>query len=238
MPARSRPYPDARAARDEGSDRPAPLSNRTRLLLGGGLIAPIIFVGGFLVEGAIQPGYNPWTDYVSDLSLGADGWMQVASFIICGWLLLGFSAALCELAETRLAPAWTPVLFSVMAFGLIGAGAFEIDPATAQLTLHGELHYMASFIIAGSLGMAALLAGRDLRHEARRAAPAAYCLASGLAVVALFTASLLAPDAAPAGLLERLALILGSGWVVVYAQRLRRTLSVSRHEFERKLVAA
>ena len=237
MPARSLPYPDA-AAREEGSEGPAPLSNRTRWLLACGLIAPIVFVASFLVEGAIQPGYNPWTDYVSDLSLGADGWMQVASFIVCGWLLLGFSAALGELAEIRKGPAWAPVVFSAMAVGLISAGAFEIDPTTARLTLHGELHYAASFIIAGSLGLAALLAWRDFHHAGRRDATAAYGLATGLAVVTLFTASLLLPSVAAPGLLERLALVVGSAWVVVYAQRLRRTLSVNRHEFERKLVAA
>jgi len=30
-----------------------------RLLLSGGLIAPMVFVGGFLAQGAIQPGYKP-----------------------------------------------------------------------------------------------------------------------------------------------------------------------------------
>ena len=52
------------------------------------------------------------------------------------------------------------------------------------------------------------------------------------------SASLLVPSVAAPGLLERVALLLGSIWVVVYAQRLRRTLSVNRHEFERNLVAA
>jgi len=42
----------------------------------------------------------------------------------------------------------------------------------------------------------------------------------------VFTASLLAPSVASPGLLERLALLAGSAWVVVYAQQLRRTLSV------------
>lgn len=237
MPARSRPYPDA-AARDQGSTMSAPLSIPTRMLLSAGLIAPIIFVGSFLIEGAIEPGYNPWTDYVSDLSLGADGWMQVASFIVCGWLLLAFSGALCHLAETHVAPAWASIVFSIMAVGLISAGVFEIDPATARLSLHGELHYAASFIIAGSLGLAALLAWRDLRHDRRRAVLAGCCLATGIAVVALFTTSLLVPSVASPGLLERLASLLGSAWVVVYAGRLRHTLSVNRHEFERKLVAA
>jgi len=54
----------------------------------------------------------------------------------------------------------------------------------------------------------------------------------------VFTASLLGPSVASPGLLERLALLAGSAWVVVYAQQLRRTLSVNRHEFERNLVAA
>ena len=95
-----------------------------------------------------------------------------------------------------------------------------------------------SFVIAGSLGLAALLAWRDLRHAGRNPALASYCLATGFVVVILFTASLLAPSFASPGLLERLALLAGSAWVVVYAQQLRRTLSVNRHEFERNLVAA
>jgi len=195
MPASSRPYRSA-LIRDEGSTRSAPPSTPMRLLLSGGLIAPMVFVGGFLAQGAIQPGYNPWTDYGPSVVLG------------------------------------------VMGFGLIAAGAFQIDPTTARLTLHGELHYVASFVIAGSLGLAALLAWRDLRHAGRNPALASCCLATGFVVVTLFTASLLAPSVASPGLLERLALLAGSAWVVVYAQQLRRTLSVNRHEFERNLVAA
>jgi len=58
MPARSRPYRSALIG-DEGSTWSAPPSTTMRLLLSGGLIAPMVFVGGFLAQGAIQPGYKP-----------------------------------------------------------------------------------------------------------------------------------------------------------------------------------
>ncbi len=202
-----------------------PLPSQPTLLLACGLAAPILFVATFLVEGATRPGYNAWTDYVSELSLGIDGWMQVADFIASGWLLLAFSTAVYQAVRIGAAPRLTPIVFSVMGFGLIAAGAFPTDPVAARLTLHGELHTLATAIIAGSAALGCILAWEDLRRDRRRSTWARWYLGAGMASISLFAISLFLPAGASPGLLERIALVAGSGEVLLYAQRLRTTLN-------------
>ena len=64
----------------------------TRPLLYCGLLAPMAFVAGVLVEGGSRPGYSAWRHPVSQLSLGP-GWpVRVA--------LLLFAALAGRLLET------------------------------------------------------------------------------------------------------------------------------------------
>jgi hypothetical protein len=44
--------------------------------------------------GAVRPGYNAWHTYVSMLSLGESGWMQVTNFLLTGALLIAFAVGL------------------------------------------------------------------------------------------------------------------------------------------------
>ena len=66
----------------------------TRLLLGCGVVGPVLFVLVFLLEGATRPDYSAWRNYVSQLSLSDQGWMQIANFIVCGLLIFGFALGL------------------------------------------------------------------------------------------------------------------------------------------------
>ena len=66
----------------------------TRLLLWAGTIGPLFFVVVLLIEGATRPGYNAWRNFGSSLSLGSQGWMQIANFLICGVLMIGFAFGL------------------------------------------------------------------------------------------------------------------------------------------------
>ena len=65
-----------------------------RLLLACGAIGPLLFIVIFLIEGATRPGYSVWQDAVSALELGEGGWMQSATFNVCGLLMLGFAIGL------------------------------------------------------------------------------------------------------------------------------------------------
>jgi Protein of unknown function (DUF998) len=69
-----------------------------RALLWCGAIGAPLFVVVFALQDAIPvirpPGYNPLRYPVSSLAIGSSGWIQVASFLTTGVLLLAFAAGL------------------------------------------------------------------------------------------------------------------------------------------------
>ena len=66
----------------------------TRTLLIGGVVGPLLFVVVFTVLGAGRPGYDPMRQFVSLLMLSDGGWVQVASFLVTGVLILGSAVGL------------------------------------------------------------------------------------------------------------------------------------------------
>lgn len=56
-------------------------------VLWAGVVAPLLFTGVHVVEGATRPRYDPCRHQVSLLSLGPGGWVQVATFLVTGILL-------------------------------------------------------------------------------------------------------------------------------------------------------
>ena len=92
----------------EVPSRPGPLAvdRPTRWLLMGGVVGPLLFIAVFLIEGATRPGYSAWRNYVSDLALNNQGWEQVANFIVCGFLLIGFAVGLRRVLQVGTASVW------------------------------------------------------------------------------------------------------------------------------------
>jgi hypothetical membrane protein len=83
-------------------------STTTRFLIAGGAIGPLLFIIVFLIEGATRPGYSAWHHYVSSLSLSDQGWMQIANFLACGLLTLGFAVGLRQVLQTGRGSFWGP----------------------------------------------------------------------------------------------------------------------------------
>ena len=73
-------------------------------LLYAGLVGPLLFIVVFLIEGATRPGYNPWTMFVSQLATGPGAWVQIANFLVFGFLALCFAAGLRWAIATRTCP--------------------------------------------------------------------------------------------------------------------------------------
>jgi hypothetical protein len=53
-----------------------------------------LFVGVFILEGWLRPGYAVAQTEVSALSLGPRGWIQIVNFLVSGGLLFFFANAL------------------------------------------------------------------------------------------------------------------------------------------------
>lgn len=107
------------------------------------MIAPALFVTTFLVEGWLSPGYDPVARYVSELSIGPRGWIQIANFIITGSLIIIFSIGLRSWLKQRNFPLAGATLLTIVGFCLFISGPLVTDPSRifiGQMSTHGILH--------------------------------------------------------------------------------------------------
>jgi hypothetical membrane protein len=195
------------------------------------VLGPPLFIVTFLIEGATRPGYSWWRNYVSSLATGETGWVQIANFLVYGTLAVMFAVGVVRLG-LRAAGA----LFFLYGVGLLVAGGFVTDPslgyppgAPPEHTTHGTIHGLAGLSV---FGINAIVAFVMARQFGRRGLGrwARLSLITGLIVIALFIASTavsvldergVLPNG-PTGLLQRVSIVVGFGWIALVAWRLRR----------------
>lgn len=213
----------------------------TRLLIACGAIGPILFILVFLVEGATRPGYSAWHNFVSDLSLSNQGWIQIANFLLCGVLMLCFALGLRQMLRSGKGAVWGPLLLGIFGLSLLIAGFFVTDPglgyyppgtSSSTQTLHGTIHGANAPLAFGSLTIAIFVLARRFASDRQWRGWTLYSLVTGILFVGSFIASLVVavldqkgilPNS-PAGLLERIAIIIGWGWIALLALRLLRQM--------------
>ena len=204
----------------------------TRWHLLAGVIGPVFFVVVFLIEGWTRPGYDPTRMFVSGLSLTDAGWQQIANFVITGLLFLAAAVGWRRSMPDGPGSRWGPVLIGLAGLGLVGAGVFVTDPGygyppgtpggfPTESTLHSSLHQGASILVFGGLPVAMLVMARRFRGEGSRWT--AYSVASAIGMVVAFLAAFAFLDVT--GLMQRLSIIIGFGWVARVSWRLRREVS-------------
>lgn len=202
----------------------------TRALLRLGIVGPVLFIALFLIEGATRPGYDAVRQFVSLLSLGEGGWLQVANFVVGGLLIAAFGIGLGRVWAAGRAR-WAPRLVVLVGLALVGSGAFVADPAQGypagapaglptSVSWHAGLHYVGALLVFLGLPAAMTIAARRAPTPNARAW-AAYSLFSGIVMVGgwLATFVLAGPDGtlAIAGLLQRIAVVAGFQWLVATA---------------------
>lgn len=202
-----------------------------RLLLACGAIGPLLFIVVFLIEGAMRPDYSAWRHFVSSLSLGERGWVQITSFVICGVFVICFAIGLRQVLHPGKSSTWGPILLGMFGLGLIGAGFFVMDPllgyppgAPSTRTLHGTLHHLMGLVVFFiSLPAATFVLARRFAGDPAWRGWFLYSIATGMLVIVFLVAGILAASSnpnAPAGLFQRLSIITGWGWIVLLAFRL------------------
>jgi len=216
-------------------------SRITRLLIAAGAIGPLLFILVFLIEDATRPGYSPWHNFVSALSLSNQGWIQIVNFLVCGVLVLCFAFGLRQIFRSGKASTWGPLLLGIFGLSLIIAGIFVTDPSlgyyppgisSSTQTLHGTIHGINAPIAFGSLTIAIFVLARRFASDPEWRGWAIYSLITGIILVASFIASLVVATLdekgilpnSPAGLLERIAIIIGWGWIALLAIQLLRQM--------------
>jgi hypothetical membrane protein len=215
-----------------------------RLLIACGAIGPILFILVFMVEGATRPGYSAWHNFVSDLSLSNQGWMQIANFLICGICVFCFARGLRQVFRSGKGGIWGPILLGVFGLSLIIAGFFVTDPSlgyypagtsSSTQTLHGTIHGANAPLAFGSLAIAIFVLAWRFASDPAWRSWALYTLVAGILLVGSFIACIVVAVLdqkgillnAPTGLLERIAIIIGWGWIALLALRLLRQMRSS-----------
>lgn len=209
----------------------------TRLLIACGAIGPLLFIVVFLIEGAIRPGYSAWHNFVSDLSQSNQGWVQIASFLICGVFVFCFALGLRQVLRSGKGAVWGPLLLGLFGLLLLIAGIFVTDPSlgyyppgtsSSLQTLHGTIHGTNAPLVFGSLTIAIFVLARRFASDPAWRGWAFYSLVTGIILIVSFIACLVVAQLdtrgvlsnSPVGLLERIAIIAGWGWVALLALRL------------------
>lgn len=215
---------------------PRPLHRR--LLWAGALSGPIFLLTAF-VTGSTTPGYDQARHPISSLAIGEYGWIQIANFILCGVLTLGFAWGLRQnLHASARRTLAGPLLIAVWGLGMIGAGVFVADPvggypagtaAQGVHTWHGRLH---DFPFSTFGFLAAILACLVFARRFATWRQSGWAVYSALSA-AVITAGVVTSNlgfagttlVGQAGLLQRLTVLAMLGWLTALAIRLLITRS-------------
>jgi uncharacterized protein DUF998 len=209
-----------------------PDERRTIACLWAGVAAPVVFTTVYLIEGATRLGYDPLRHQVSLLSLGDRGWVQILNFLVTGALLLVFAIGLRGWLWGGPGGHVAPGAVAIAGLGLLLAGLFPTQPlfgyppGTPQgmardITPGSVVHVLGAILFFFGLIVAAVaFAVRSWREGST-----GWAIASAGAAVVIFvcfgasgggpSGELLFPDIT--GLLQRIALLAGFGWVLAVA---------------------
>jgi hypothetical protein len=203
----------------------------TRALLWVGLIAPLLCIAVFTIDGATRPDYSQLHHWISHLSLGSRGWLGAANLAVTGIALIAFSIGMHRSLTTGKGSKWAPRLISMAGIGFIVASIFNQDPGlgypqgveavTGSAT--DGIHGIAALLLFSSLTAVCFVLARRFNGGLRR-----YSIISPYIIIVSFIAcSVLvtldyasAWPGAPSGLLERVALISALVYVSVIARYL------------------
>jgi len=208
-----------------------PLPPKIRVVARGcalaGIIGPIFFVLVFLPAGELTPGYSPLSQPVSDLgAIGPYRWIQNTNFVLSGLLLLAFAFGFFWRMQLMIPQMW--LLFSTFCLILTSAGLsivgfFPTDiPGFPPVSLHGLVHDILFFVIFGTLLIALLIIGWQLRKNPAWHRYGWYTTIMGIAMIVLFTLLVIMTQRHLGGLFQRIFEIEAFAWYMIMGWRLFR----------------
>ena len=218
----------------------------TRALLTGGVLAGPLYIVMALIQGLTRPGFDLSRHDVSLLSNGDQGWIQIASFLVTGLLVIAGAVGMRQVLRSSGGGTWGPVLVGVYGLGLIGAGLFSADPAfgfppgtpegaPATISWHGLLHFFSAAMGFFSLIAACLVFARRFA-ALRQPGWALYSALTGMVFFAGFFGIASGSGRSWTIIGFWIALVLAWAWISVMAARLMTEPGGLKdlHEIEQK----
>jgi hypothetical membrane protein len=144
----------------------------TRALLGCGIVAGPLYMIVGAVQVLTRPGFDVRYNMLSQMSLGDQGWIQVANFVASGLLVLAGAVGIRRALHSSPGSSWGPRLVGVYGLGLIAAAIFGADPGfgfppgtpagpPTTMSTHSLLHFVSAlFGFFAIIGACAVFARR------------------------------------------------------------------------------
>ena len=183
-----------------------------------GVLAAVQMIVVSTVDGLTRPGYDPARNWISQLSLGPGGWHGTVNLATCGlWAILGAAGL------HRRADKWAVRLIRWCGLGLVALAVVRTDaglgfpPGVAtEHTTRGLIHQLISVALGvAGIGAVARLGPRRVARPVAALMTVSFVAAG---VLVLLDAGGVLPGN-PSGLLERVALFTGFGWIGLISGR-------------------
>jgi len=207
--------------------------NRRQLAGWAGMIGSSLFVIVFTLEGWLRPGYDPRSTFISELSIGPRGWIQIINFIILGALFLVFTWGVSAEFRYGKASKAGPILLAIIGFSFLVSGPLVTDLAATsrdQMSIHGLLHGIFGALVFSLSPASCWVFWRRFREDPEWQPLQWLTLAAGIVTtgaVILLSASTkmqVTPNVFTPwnGLIQRMVIIPYLAWIFIFAFTLRR----------------
>jgi hypothetical membrane protein len=162
----------------------------TRTLLQCGIVAGPVFVATGLIQSFTIPGFDLTHHYLSQLSSGDLGWIQMANFAVSGVLTIAAAVGVRRALGGGTLGRLAPVLLGGFGVGLVAAGVFVADPAMgfppgtpdaipAHQSWHSVMHGVSAILSFAFLVAACFTLGYRFARQ-RQWGWALYTVATGV----------------------------------------------------------
>jgi Protein of unknown function (DUF998) len=189
------------------------------------MIGSVLFVVVFTVDGWLRPGYDSLGMYISELSLGAGGWIQRANFGVLGILFLLFARGVAAEFREGTASKAGPAVLTIIGVSLLASGPFVTDPMGNQTSWHGVLHGIFGALVFSLAPFSTIVCLRRFREDRQRRALQRWTLLASVVIVVSVAAMKVGQTASSivhpwVGVAQRVALITYLSWVFTFARGL------------------
>ncbi len=172
----------------------------------GGIVGPLVFVGGWLVNGAITEHYSPINDPISDLA-GVHAPTRLAMTAAFLVFSCGMAAHAFALRRAMSGPSW--IAAAVTGLATVGVAALPLHHSSTVDTAHGVCAGVGYASLAATSLLAVVPLAQSGEHRWARGA-----LLSGVATAGALACTVVAPHH---GLFQRVGLTIGDCWVIASA---------------------
>ena len=195
-----------------------------------GMIGTTLFTLSFTIHGFLRSDYNPIQRYVSELSIGSSGWIQMVSFLILGICIMIFAFGVRVTFPTGKASRSAPILLMIIGISYVLSGVFVTDPQAMfnnQKSIHGIIHGIVGSLVFSLSAACCFALWRRFRIDELWRSLSVFSLASGVVMTILIVLIKIGQLHSGflhdwAGVVQRCCLITSYAWIIIISYRMRK----------------